>query len=361
MTGTTPAARGAKLAAVLLTALSVAAATTPASAATAAPARTNLLSSSCPSVVQQPENDGCVTELQILLDNHGASPQVGVTGTFDSTTLAATKAFQSAHGLTVDGQVGPNTKAALYYVDPSVPINLESLSCSVDIAQGENNGCVEELQNLLNQHGAGLSVDHDFGPLTSNAVSSYQASVGLPATGVVDPSTKAELYGQPAPTTPPDLGAGRYAAIVQFAQNAVADNIQYVWAGGHNNDFGPSIGSCTNYSGAITPCPAATSVGLDCSGLTRWLYWQAGAGDIGQVTGDQITNPRFRTVSQSAAIPGDLVFFGSSVSTVHHVGVYTGTVNGVPMMINAPYTGVYVRSEPVSDVTDLIGYYHLTS
>jgi peptidoglycan hydrolase-like protein with peptidoglycan-binding domain len=345
---------------VLVTALAVVTATAPAQAATGAPARIDLRSSYCPSDVRQPEHDGCVTELQIQLDNHGASPQLAITGNFDSATLAATEAFQSAQGLVVDGQVGPNTKAALYYVDPGVPIDLESLSCSVDIAQGEDNGCVEELQNLLNQHGAGLTVDHDFGPLTAGAVRDHQASVGLPATGIVDPATKAELYGQPAPTTPPDLGSGRYAAVVQFAQNAVDDNIAYVWAGGHNADFGPSIGSCTGYTGSITPCPAGTSVGLDCSGLTRWLYWQAGAGDIGQVTGDQIANPRFQPVSQAAAVPGDLVFFGTSVGTVHHVGIYTGTANGVPTMIDAPYTGVYVRSEPVSDASNLIGYYHLT-
>jgi peptidoglycan hydrolase-like protein with peptidoglycan-binding domain len=352
--------RTGRLAAVLLTAVAVVAATAPAQAGTGAPARIDLRSSYCPGDVRQPENDGCVTELQIQLNDHGAAPQLTVTGAFDNATLVATEAFQRAHGLVVDGQVGPNTKAAFYYVDPSAPINLESLSCSVDIGQGENNGCVEELQNLLDQNGAGLTVDHDFGPLTAGAVRNYQSSVGLPATGTVDPATKAELYGQPLPTTPPDLGSGRYAGIVQFAQDAVGDNVPYVWGGGHNADFGPSVGTCTGYTGSITPCPAATSVGLDCSGLTRWVYWQAGAGDIGQVTGNQIANPRFQAVSQAAAVPGDLVFFGTSVSTVHHVGVYTGTASGVPMMIDAPYTGVYVRSEPVSDASNLIGYYHLT-
>ncbi|MDX2733493.1 hypothetical protein PV320_33310, partial [Streptomyces sp. PA03-2a] len=44
----------------------------PAAAATI-PARTNLLSSDCPSTVKQGQFSGCVTELQTLLDLGGAS------------------------------------------------------------------------------------------------------------------------------------------------------------------------------------------------------------------------------------------------------------------------------------------------
>lgn len=86
---------------------------------------------------------------------------------------------------------------------------------------------------MLDTRGAGLTVDHDFGPATAAAVTNYQTSVGLPATGIVDPATKAALYGQSAPTSPPDLGSGRYAAIVSEAQAALNDKIPYVWGGGH--------------------------------------------------------------------------------------------------------------------------------
>jgi peptidoglycan hydrolase-like protein with peptidoglycan-binding domain len=331
--------------------------------ATAAPAsataaRINLNSPSCPSNIKQNENDGCVVELQDLLNGRGASPALTVDGDFGPGTLAAVKAFQTSAGLSSDGVVGPATKAALYAVNPAVAINLNSLTCAVDIQSGENDGCVTELQNLLNAHGASLTVDHDFGASTQSAVEAYQTSAGLPSTGVVDPATKDKLYGLAAPTAPASLGAGLYAAVVSYAQAGINDNIPYVWGGGHDTDFGPAIGTCTDYTGDITPCPADHTVGLDCSGFTRWLYWQAGAGDIGQVTGDQIANPRFHAETLAAAVPGDLVFFGTSTTDTEHVGVYTGTVAGVPMMIDAPFTGTYVRSDPVSSASNLIGYYH---
>ncbi|MGY4916541.1 C40 family peptidase [Streptomyces sp. 900116325] len=330
----------------------------PAAAATI-PARTNLLSSDCPSTVKQGQFSGCVTELQTLLGFGGAS--LTVDGDFGPATTAAVQAYQTSKGLTSDGLVGPATKSALYYEDPAVAIDLRTLRCPVDLEPDENDGCVTELQNKLNAHGASLTVDHVLGTGTTNAVRTYQSSVGLPATGVVNPATKAKLYGDPAPQQPADLGSGRYAAVVDFGEQATGQNIQYVWGGGHETDFGPSIGICDDYGGSITPCPADKEVGLDCSGFARWLYWRAGAGDIGQTTKDQVVNPRFTKVTAATAIPGDLVFFGGSAAAVHHVGVYTGTVNGVAMMVNAPQTASYVRDDTIASHSDLLGYYHLSS
>lgn len=327
-----------------------------ATTAFAAPAPVSLTSASCPATIAQGENDGCVTELQNLLDTHGAS--IAVDGDFGPTTLTAVKGFQSAAGLTVSGQVGADTKSALY-ASPTAAFKLTSPHCPVVIAQGESDGCVTELQRLLNQHGASLTVDADFGPATLAAVKSFQSAAGLSADGGVGAATKAALYGQTPPPAPVDQGSGRYAAVVAHAQDALNAYLPYVWGGGHDETGpGPSIGSCENYTGVITPCPADHTVGLDCSGLTRWAYWQAGVGDIGQVTDDQIANPRFHTVALSGAVPGDLIFFGSSRTNPAHVGIYTGTSAGVPMMIDAPATGSFVKSEPVSNHSSLIGYYH---
>ena len=49
-------------------------------------------------------------------------------------------------------------------------------------------------------------------------------------------------------------------------------------------------------------------------------------------------------ISRRSLAPGDLVFFGSSASTIHHVGLYVG--GGT--MIDAPYTGAVVRYDPLS-------------
>ena len=74
--------------------------------------------------------------------------------------------------------------------------------------------------------------------------------------------------------------------------------------------------------------------GFDCSGLTRWVYRQAG-----------VSLPHYsvaqwsygRRVSRRALAPGDLVFF----SGLGHVGIYLG--HGA--VIHAPHAGVPVRFE----------------
>ncbi|GGV27370.1 hypothetical protein GCM10010495_49360 [Kitasatospora herbaricolor] len=324
-------------------------------AAQAAPAAVPLTSASCPALMAQGEQDGCVTELQNLLDTHGAS--IVVDGDFGPTTAVAVKGFQSAVGLTVDGQVGAATKSALY-ATPTAAVRLTSPHCAVVVRQGERDGCVTELQRRLNGRGAALTVDGDFGPATLTAVKNFQSANGLGPDGLVGPATKAKLYGEPVPPAPADQGSGRYAAVVSYAEAALDAYLPYVWGGGHDGPTGPSIGTCDGYTGVVTPCPADRTVGLDCSGLTRWVYWQAGVGDIGQITDNQIANPRFHPVAQGAAVPGDLVFFGASTADPAHVGIYTGAPGGVPTMINAPATGKFVASEPVSAHSSLIGYYH---
>ncbi|MGW2820366.1 peptidoglycan-binding protein [Streptomyces sp. NPDC001443] len=80
--------------------------------AAAAPTAIKLTSSSCPTEIVQGQVGGCVTELQSLLNHHGAD--LAVDGDFGPMTASAVRDFQTEKGLSVDGKVGPNTKAALY-------------------------------------------------------------------------------------------------------------------------------------------------------------------------------------------------------------------------------------------------------
>ncbi|MFC9279505.1 peptidoglycan-binding protein [Streptomyces collinus] len=82
-----------------------------ASPASAAPAAIKLTSSSCPGVIQQGQVSGCVTELQNLLNAHGAG--LSVDGSFGAKTLYAVREYQSSVAIVVDGEVGPNTRTAL--------------------------------------------------------------------------------------------------------------------------------------------------------------------------------------------------------------------------------------------------------
>lgn len=156
----------------------------------------------------------------------------------------------------------------------------------------------------------------------------------------------------PAPTTG--------SVIVQYAtdiKNGKAEpgwgggSVPYSWGGGHGTNPGPSYGTCAGYTGSIQPCPATSTIGVDCSGFTRWVYKLAYGVDVlgGGNTNNQIARMRRVTSPQ----PGDLVFYGTSSSNTHHVGVYIGSGK----MINALKTGTYVRTDNVSVMSDLVGYY----
>ena len=181
-----------RISAVVVAALAAALLT--ASPALAAPSPINLTSASCPAIIVQGQVSGCVTELQTLLNDHGAN--LVVDGDFGPATLYAVRTFQSASAIAVDGQVGPQTKAKLYYSSGLAPaeINLYSASCPANIVQGQTGGCVSELQRLLRRHGQSVVVDGDFGPQTYSAVRSFQSVMGLTVDGVVGPNTKRALY-----------------------------------------------------------------------------------------------------------------------------------------------------------------------
>jgi cell wall-associated NlpC family hydrolase len=86
---------------------------------------------------------------------------------------------------------------------------------------------------------------------------------------------------------------------------------------------------------------AAGPNSFDCSGLTQYVWAKAGV-YLGHYTGDQWNEGSH--VDRSQLEPGDLVFFAyntSDPSTIHHVGIYVGGGE----MIDAPYTGAYVRKE----------------
>jgi hypothetical protein len=89
-------------------------------------------------------------------------------GSFGSETDAKVRAFQRSHGLTVDGEVGKNTWAA---IKRTLPL----------LKRGSTGRYVEALQVAL----GGLTVDGSFGKLTYNAVVSFQRENGLQSDGEV--------------------------------------------------------------------------------------------------------------------------------------------------------------------------------
>ncbi|HEY5244862.1 MAG TPA: NlpC/P60 family protein [Acidimicrobiales bacterium] len=80
---------------------------------------------------------------------------------------------------------------------------------------------------------------------------------------------------------------------------------------------------------------------FDCSGLMQWAMATAGL-TIPRVAQTQFDlGPKLQNAAD--LVPGDLVFFGSSASDVSHVGMLVSS----GQMIDAPYTGVDVRFDPI--------------
>ena len=87
---------------------------------------------------------------------------------------------------------------------------------------------------------------------------------------------------------------------------------------------------------------------FDCSGLTMWSWAHGGGRSLPHSSRAQYGATS--RVSLDDIAPGDLVFFGSSVGSIHHVGIYVGGGK----MIHAPETGEVV-SYANAFRSDLVG------
>jgi peptidoglycan hydrolase-like protein with peptidoglycan-binding domain len=100
-------------------------------------------------------------------------------GIFGAKTRSATKWYQSDHGLTADGIIGPKTWKGL---DPAT------------VKSGSKGETVKMLQKLLKDWGYNPGpVDGIFGPKTLKAVKQFQTDLGLDVDGIVGPKTWAML------------------------------------------------------------------------------------------------------------------------------------------------------------------------
>jgi cell wall-associated NlpC family hydrolase len=90
---------------------------------------------------------------------------------------------------------------------------------------------------------------------------------------------------------------------------------------------------------------------FDCSGLTMEAWAHAGV-PLLHYTGYQWQEGPHVPIDQLQR--GDLVFFATNTSdpaTIHHVGIYIGN----DMMVDAPYTGAFVRIDSIYAPGGLIG------
>ncbi len=153
---------------------------------------------------------------------------------------------------------------------------------------------------------------------TAAAAARAQAAAGSPAAGPAGGGqAPAGASGAGAPSTQGDIAANW--ALTQLGK-------PYQWGGA-----GPDT--------------------YDCSGLTMQAWAQAGV-QLLHYTGYQWEEGPHVPLDQLQR--GDLLFFATNTadpSTIHHVGIYIG--NG--MMVDAPYTGAFVRIDGMYSPGGLIG------
>ena len=98
--------------------------------------------------------------------------------------------------------------------------------------------------------------------------------------------------------------------------------------------------SVLNYAAQFLGVPyvygGSTPSGFDCSGFTSYVFKNT-VGSIPRVA--QAQYDATTRVSRDDLLPGDLVFFGSSTSSISHVGIYVGS----NQFIHSPSTGDVVK------------------
>ncbi len=136
-----------------------------------------------------------------------------------------------------------------------------------------------------------------------------------------NPSTPSSPQPSDPTPPPPPPSSGGVSSVLAYARAQIGK--PYQWGGS-----GPSS--------------------FDCSGLTMRAWQRAGV-NLSHYTGAQWAETA--RVAISDLRPGDLVFYGSSGPTSHHVGLYVGS----GQMIEAPYTGANVRYASIYR-SDLVSY-----
>lgn len=156
-----------------------------------------------------------------------------------------------------------------------------------------------------------------------------QSQVDAELAGLIEEQRAAEAAARQA-----EIDAARQAAIDQAAQNPPGDTGGDTGGSGGGTDTPPppppppSSGAQGAVDAAMSQIGvpyqwggADPSTGFDCSGLMLWAWARAGR-SLPHSSRSQYAVTR--RVSSADLQPGDLVFYGSSAGSIHHVAMYIG-------------------------------------
>ena len=130
----------------------------------------------------------------------------------------------------------------------------------------------------------------------------------------------------------------------QKAAAAEANNAGFTYTApkGNSGDLRSRIVNyASQFKGTNYVWGGAKPGGFDCSGLVQYVYGKMGV-KMPRVSQQQATQGRMTNVQNLKA--GDLVAWGNTPATAHHIAIYAG--NG--LIWEAPHTGAQVRLRKIS-------------
>lgn len=241
-----------------------------------------------------------------------------------STKLGARKTVaMAALGATVAGAVAVGGYAATSHADGAASGTVRTKSASLTVRSGPStsSAAVGSLAKgtkvKITCQTRGSSVTGTFG------TSTWWNKIG-PNRYVSDAYIYTGSDGRVAPlckTAPTDNGSTigsadkRIQSVIAAAKSQMGKGYLYSWGGGGKN--GPSYGF-TSPSGYND----AKRYGYDCSGLTEFAFWKGAGKSIGGYSGAQVSSGKHYSFANRK--PGDLIFWGGSLSSTTHVAIYLG-------------------------------------
>ena len=142
-----------------------------------------------------------------------------------------------------------------------------------------------------------------------------KAAAAARAAAAAAAARRAAAAAQPVSSAAAVPPSGDYSGVADIAIAQRYLGVPYVWGG-------------------------ASPAGFDCSGLVMYVFAQLGI-SLPHNAAMQFTC--CTPVSRADLQPGDLVFYGYSAASIHHVGIYVGN----DTMLDAPCTGEDVQYDPL--------------
>ncbi|WP_020498852.1 NlpC/P60 family protein [Sciscionella marina] len=142
-----------------------------------------------------------------------------------------------------------------------------------------------------------------------------------------------------AATQPTQTPGGTAGAVISAARKWIGT--PYAWGGGTLN--GPSQG--TGIDAGVT--------GFDCSSLVRYAYYQATKGKttLPRTSAAQYQATAAHQIPRDHLQPGDLLFYGSSPSSIHHIAIYSGNNH----QVEAPQSGEKIHEANLRVIGEFLG------